>query len=86
MASDTTTAQRVAQQSVPRIAQQPSGQVYNNTSPQSSIPGAPSRPPIPLPARVPSGKPKHWIEIRNLPESHPTQLYEPGAGWSQPLA
>jgi hypothetical protein len=92
MASDSTAAGRLASAPVPRIAYQPGAtqpsrglpppppSIYrsNDTAPASNRP--------PLPSQTKSNRPKHYIDIRSLPETHPKELYAPKAGYAQPIA
>ena len=85
MASDATTAQRLLSSNKPALPAAPS------TSPQPLValvarPGDTGRPTVPLPRRIKNNKPKHWINVRNLPQEHPTELYPAPPGYAQPLA
>jgi len=53
-------------------------QVPGDTAPASTRPA--------LPSQQKSNRPKHWIDIRALPESHPNELYSPAPGYANPLA
>lgn len=94
MASDATTAQRLLNSSSTAASKAPRP---NNSVPllppppaaaaqRPPLPGYTSRPRIPLPSRLKTGKPKHWINVRNLPKEHPSELFPAAPGYSQPLA
>ena len=53
-------------------------QVPGDTAPASTRPA--------LPSQQKSNRPKHWIDIRALPESHPNELFPPAPGYANPLA
>lgn len=94
MASDATTAQRLLNSSSTAAPKAPRP---NNSVPllppppaaaaqRPPLPGYTSRPRIPLPSRLKTGKPKHWINVRNLPKEHPSELFPAAPGYAQPLA
>lgn len=95
MASDATTAQRLLNSSssstAAKAAPRPNNSVPLLPPPpvaaqRPPLPGYTSRPRIPLPSRLKTGKPKHWINVRNLPKEHPSELFPAAPGYAQPLA
>lgn len=87
MASDSTTAQRLlaANRTPVPLIQQQSPQGSAAAAPRI-LPGYASRNPIPLPSKQRTNKPKHYIDVRSLPSTHPLELFPAKPGYANPLA